>query len=510
MVGFMSILIPVRSRLIAFAWAILPGRGRVKIRFITVAACLVVSLIVTFIAKDQTYSAIRPLLEQLVSGAGSTGTELLSFLQGTAPLQAALAACGGAVVAPAVFFAVFIALTVVSGIITYLVFLITGIVHLATGTGKPRRSPLRILPYAVLQVLITVFVVMAPVASYVECLPPVVDAVASLGAIPDSSEYADDVDVAEAREMIETVESAPLTVVYRTLGGKAFCGALTGFRVNGEKTTLRAEVDAIGHFIAHVGELTEEELADFGSGQTDALRDMADCFEDSRLLPAVAGELVYGATDVWLDADGSGSFLGLKLPDLAQNGTAVFSDLFRHTLEIFHTDARNTQALCADLDTFAGMLDIMIADGVLADLDSGTETLTRRLTTGTTVAGLIAEMEKNPSFVPLINDITTIGMRAMGSTLKNMDVDGQAYRNYTGTVADAVNNIRSQTASPEEQKAMLTATIRQSYVENAGEELPLDDSVLDLYADILLDSFADTETVTADDVAALFEAYAEE
>ena len=109
-----------------------------------------------------------------------------------------------------------------------------------------------------------------------ECLPPVVDAVASLGAIPDSSEYADDVDVAEAREMIETVEGAPLTVVYRTLGGKAFCGALTGFRVNGEKTTLRAEVDAIGHFIAHVGELTEEELADFGSGQTDALRDMAD------------------------------------------------------------------------------------------------------------------------------------------------------------------------------------------------------------------------------------------
>ena len=177
MVGFMSILIPVLAMLIAFAWGILLGLRRVRIRFITVAACLVVSLIVTFIAKDQTYSAIRPLLEQLVSGAGSTGTELLSFLQGTAPLQAALAACGGAVVAPAVFFAVFIALTVVSGIITYLVFLITGIVHLATGTGKPRRSPLRILPYAVLQVLITVFVVMAPVASYVECLPPVVDAV---------------------------------------------------------------------------------------------------------------------------------------------------------------------------------------------------------------------------------------------------------------------------------------------------------------------------------------------
>ena len=42
------------------------------------------------------------------------------------------------------------------------------------------------------------------------------------------------------------------------------------------------------------------------------------------------------------------------------------------------------------------------------------------------------------------------------------------------------------------------------------EEPALDDSVLDLYADILLDSFADTETVTADDVAALFEAYTEE
>ena len=308
--------------------------------------------------------------------------------------------------------------------------------------------------------------------------------------------------------MIESVNKAPLTVVYRTLGGNAFCRSLTTFRVSGEKTTLPDEVDAIGRFVADVGALTEEELADFNEQQTQALRHMVDCFEDSKLLPAVAGELVYGATDAWLDEDGNGRFLGLECPDIEQGGPAIFTDLFEHILEIFHTDARNPDVLCANLDTLADILDVMVRDGVLANLGSDPDAVTQQLTKGSTVAALIAEMEKNKNFEPLIDDITTIGMRAIGSTLQASTMDPEAFGRYTGEIADTLNNIRGGTATEDEQKAALTEAMRRAYSANTSEELPLDDSVLELYADVLLGSFEDDDTVTSDDVAALFEAYA--
>ncbi len=506
--GFLSLLIPAIALLVAFAWGILLGLKRVRIRFITVAVCLILAMIAAFLAKDLRYSDIAVWIDYMAANASGTELEFWRLLQGAEPLQNALSACGGAIIAPAVFLAVFVSLSVVSGMITYLVFLITAIVHLASGRAKRKRAPFRILAYTFVQVLLTVFVIMTPVVCYLNCLPPVVDAVASLGALPENSEYVEDFDVAEARQMIESVNKAPLTVVYRALGGNAFCRSLTTFRVSGEKTTLPDEVDAIGRFVADVGALTEAELADFNEQQTQALRHMVDCFGDSKLLPAVAGELVYGTTDAWLDEDGNGRFLGLECPDIEQGGPAIFTDLFEHILEIFHTDARNPDVLCANLDTLADILDVMVRDGVLANLGSDPDAVTQQLTKGSTVAALIAEMEKNKNFEPLIDDITTIGMRAIGSTLQASTMDPEAFGRYTGEIADTLNNIRGGTATEDEQKAALTEAMRRAYSANTSEELPLDDSVLELYADVLLGSFEDDDTVTSDDVAALFEAYA--
>ena len=311
----------------------------------------------------------------------------------------------------------------------------------------------------------------------------------------------------ETREMIDSINRAPLTVVYRTLGGNAFCRSLTTFRVTDEKTTLAEEVDSIGHFIANVGTLTEEEIPNFGDEQTQALRNMVDCFADSKLLPTVAGELVYGATDAWLEEDGTGRFLGVERPDIEQDGPEIFTDLYIHVLEIFHTDARNTEALCANLYTVAGILDVMVQDDVLANIGSDPDELTWQLTHGSTVSLLIAELEKNARFEPLVEDITTIGMRAIGSTIQASSLDPEAFQKYTGTIADTLNEVRGGTATNEEQKAALCNAMREAYTANTEEELLLDDGVLNLYADVLLESFADTDTVTAEDVVVLFEAY---
>ena len=150
----------------------------------------------------------------------------------------------------------------------------------------------------------------------------------------------------------------------------------------------------------------------------------------------------------------------------------------------------------------------MVRDGVLANLGSDPDAITQQLTKGLTVAALVAEMEKNKNFEPLIDDITTIGMRAIGSTLQASAMDPEAFGRYTGEIADTLNNIRGGTATEDEQKAALTEAMRRAYSANTSEELPLDDSVLELYADVLLGSFEDDDTVTSDDVAALFEAYA--
>ena len=508
MTGFLSLLIPSIILLIVFAWGILLGLRRVRVRFICVAVSFVLALIAAYMVKGVHYADLAVYLDTAMESANGIGADIWRFVQGSETIQQVLTASGGAILAPAVFFSVFFTLCIVSGVISYLIFLIVGIVGLIAGHQKRKRSPIRILLYSAAQVVLTVIVVMTLAVSYMDCLPSMVDAVAVAGGLPENSEYVEDVNVEEVQNAIRIANEAPLTVMYRSLGGRSLCQGLTSFEVAGQKTTLSDELGPIANFVAHLYTLTDSELEQYGPEESETVRRLNDCFGNSKLLPAVAGELIYGATDAWLDENGNGSFLGVKKPVMEGASATVFAETLDHLLTAFHGDARSTDALRADFSTLANVIEILANDGVFASFsDSDTDEMVQKLTSGTTVQRLIDELNKNSSLSILADDIKAIGMRALGTSLQLSAQDEETFYQFTGEIADVLNGVLAEGKTVEEQKTEIAGSIREAYEKNAGEELPLDDSVVIIYAEVLLNDLAEHDTVTSDDVANLFEAY---
>lgn len=508
MTGFLSLLIPVIMLLIVFAWGILLGLRRVRVRFICVAVSFILALIAAYTVKGVQYADLAAYLDGAMQSASGVGADVWSFVQASETIQQVITASSGAIIAPIAFFAVFIALCTVSGIVSYLVFLIVGIIRLVLKRGRRKRKPIRILLYSVAQVVLTVIVVVTPVACFLDCLPPLLDAVATIEEKSENSENAELADLETVQNAVQDANKAPLIVVYRALGGRGLCSGLTSFEVDGQKTVLSKEVGSIANFAAQLYTLTDSDLEEYGAEESETIRKLNTYFGDSKLLSAVAGELIYGATDAWLDESGEGSFLGLAKPTMEGASATVFADSFDHLLIAFHGDARNTDALCADFSTVANIIEILANGGVFATFsDSDTDEMVQTLTSGNTVQLLVDELNKNSSLSILVDDIKAIGMRALGTSLQISDENKETFYQFTDEIAEVLNGVLADDKTVEEQKTEIAGSIREAYEKNTGEELPLDDSVIGLYAEVLLNDLAEYDTVTADDVANLFEAY---
>ena len=508
MFGFLSLLVPAMLILVAVAWGMVIGLGRTRARFICVAICFVIAICVAFSVQNVSFADVKLAIDTYAAGGmegDETVAELMTFLQNSEPLQQALVSCAGAIVAPLMFFVTFLSLS----IITWLVGLVIFVLTLFIRRKDKKRGFIRVAVYAALQVMLTVFVIMTPVVAYIDCVPAVIDAAVQMGAIESDVTDANSIGAEQILAVVESADSSPLVVTYRALGGNAMCNSLTSIKVGENKTTLKAELGGIAGFLANIMKLTEKEMTEFGDAETNAIRNLSDCFGDSLLLPTVAGEVIYGATDAWLSEDGDNAFLGLEKPKFEDSTTEMFAEAFTHILEAFHGDARNVDALCADFDTLAEIVGILVRDGVFAGMgETSTNSLINTLSSGNTVKDLIRELGNNPSFKILISDITNIGMRAIGSSLKIPENAEAIYQQFTDDIAEAMNLLMDGSKTDAEKQAELTTAIKNAFAES-GNELDLEDEVVGLYAQTLLEDFADYETITADDVAEFFQVFAE-
>lgn len=505
MVGFLSLLIPALALMVAIAWGFLIGLGRTRVRFICTVASFVIALIAAFCVKGVQYDQLAATLNSMLSGQSGIAAEIWAFVQSSQPLQQAILATGGAILAPIVFLAVFLVLAIASWIVCGIVFLVLTLLS----RKKVSRAPIRIIVYAAAQVLITVFVLVTPISVYLGCASGLVDSAADMGLLKENVQSSGEISVAEAKEAVDTANKTPLVATYRALGGKAFCNGLTSIKVGEQKSNLSVELEAIGSFASNIVKLTGSNIKEYGAEESQAIKGMTDCFGESLLLPTIAGEVIYGATDAWLDESGEGKFLGIAKPTFKDSTTAMFAEPFDHILEAFHADAKKTEALRADFTTLGNLVGILAQDGVFASMgDASTDALVSKLSSGTTIKSLVVELGKNASFKILISDLTNIGMRAIGSSLNIPENAEEIYAQFTGDIAEAMNTLLASEKTNEEKKTELISEIKTAFAES-GNDLELEDEVIGLYADTLLTDFANYETVTADDVAEFFQVFAE-
>lgn len=493
----MSIILPLAVLLLAIGWCFFIGMRRTRVRFFVVLACLIIAIITTAALKSTTYADIAASVDSVVANSDSEKLhDLWDMIESSKAMQEIAVSGGAALAAPIIFTATFVGASAVSWIICYIIFIIAAIARAASGRHRRRARPVRTIVYAVLQWVITLFVLVTPAACYLSGMTDMVDIAVDLDLLKKIN-----VTEADARQAAEDAQNDPLLKVYNALGGKQIAAALTSFEVNGEKTDINRELTSLTKFAANLLRLSKNEIKNYGTAEADLMQDLSDSFEDSLLLPTLGGEVIWYATDAWECGD---TFMGVAKPDLGSDeNTKMFAEAFDHILEAFQSDARNTAYLREDFATVADLVEIMAKDGVFAAMqETGNDALIDKLSGGTTVADMVGVLHANSRFSVLVTDITNIGMRFIAEALQLPENAEEIYKNFTTEIADAVNEIKASGKTSEE----LAADLRTA-LDNSGVEFTTDTSVLELYATALLEDLEDKETVTPEDIEDFFKAF---
>ena len=536
MIGLIALLLPMVMLAVMFLWGLVIGLRRTRVRFICVAVSFVGSMLLALWVKNVESGAV---LDFLTSKAG--GNAFLSALLGEEGLRDALLHCGGAIAAPWVFLGTFVLLCSVSAVICSILFFVfrmgkkesdideidlceSGYIDLFGGYGLygeislfsefgeqafKNGGVIRVAIYALVQTMLTIFVILTPVVSTIDFVPVVIDSATEIGLVQKEDGDKGIVTQDQLLETVDEINKTPLVKAYRVLGGDALCHSMETFAVEGDNYHLHDEFGVIADFVVNIMKLYGKQIQDYTEAEIEVLRAIDEDMHDSAFLPTVAGDLIYLVTDGWLDPTGSRAVFGMEKPNFDKDTTSMVAEPFDHILEAFHKDAHDLEKLRADFDTIERTMEILIHNGVVGSMNAeNTNTMVELLTHGNTIELLLAEFDKNDSFEPLSDDITRIGMRAMGSTLKIPSGSGENYGQFTGDLASKLNVMNGEGLTVEEQKAELTITIRESYAQQAGKELEMSDEVVGLYADVLIKEFEGKEDVTDEDLQKFFDSYA--
>ena len=544
----LGVTVPLVLLAVFSAWGLLIGIKRVRVRFACVAISFLIALIMAFVVKNLQTLELMSVIEPYMR---SNGDEALLFFADAKGLHDVIAVCGGSVLAPWVFLIVFVLLNAITWIVSTLSFLAASLVHGRSNDEEdsifdededeePFRliSPFacfrdepeeeeeedeeevipaskkfvfpRVLFYAAAQVVLTMFVLLTPVIATLDYLPGIIVEADESGALRKIGETQGQTLNADLfLDEINSIKGTPVVQAYRLLGGNTLCEFFSAFEVNGRASNLKVELTAISEFGFDIFRLYQHQIEDYTEEEIVLLREIDKDMHKSVFLPIVSGEFIHAVTDAWLDENGPREFLGMVKPAFDKDTTSMAAEPFDHILEAFHEDAFDIHALLDDFQTVEQVMEILITEGVIQTMNNtSTNALVDRLTTGTVLDQLLDEFDKNISFRPLRQDIITIGMRSVGSSLKSMGNSDEIYSQFNDNMANKLNEFTANSdMTPEEKKEKMTTTLRESYEEKSGKALELSDDVVGLYADALLEEFDGRDDVTPEEMSRFFESY---
>jgi len=483
---------------ISALWGFLRGLAKSRIRGISVLVCAIAAVLTAVLLRSTVASdaALRTFVIPLLEKAGQT--QIIEMLGLSPTLNEVLLHCIYSIAAPFMALALFIAYSFLTWFIFVIVTLICGSA-LRKHNERSKFQRTRALIWGVVQGLVIFVILMIPISATLDLVPPVVNAVAESDALGDQEDEV----MGIVEEYVAPLNSNALLVAYRGVGGDQITEALTSFTVNESTTQLSAEIDSVASFACNVMKLTKTEFAQYSSAEAVTIVALSDSFEGSVLLPTIAGEIIYGATDAWLNGN---AFLGAAKPDFGESD-ALFAPFFDALLRILNADARNHAALQADIRTVAEMVAVMAENGVFANF-SNTEALLETMSSNGIVASLVEKLGANASMKALIPELTDLGMRAIATTLGIPADVTEVYGDIMTDIADALNEASDLTG--EEQINVITAELVTAFDE-AG--IPIDKEIIDGYSVSMIQDLlkeADGKELTADDVQAFFAIYAEQ
>ncbi len=347
------------------------------------------------------------------------------------------------------------------------------------------------------QGLVIALILFVPISAYTSIASPTLDELTAQQILDENDPM-----IGTAKDVVSQIHTAPAMKAYRLMGGDLLSDTLMSMKVSGAKVNTADELGSLITLVQHVTELSKTEFKNYGQEQAEIIRAIGDSFGDSELMTPIVGDILYAATDAWLNGE---AFLGMERPSLGESAE-MLEPFVTALLEIFHDDAKDAILLKADVKTLAEMVATLAQNGVFANL-SDTNALMNSLGGEGVVSSLITTLGENQTMKRLIPEVMNLGVRAIGQIL-NVPADAEAvYDQFMDEVTGTLNEIR---ALPEQERITALSSELTTAFDTAGVDI--DPQVLDFYATAMIHDLVDNNPngeVTTADVQAFFVLYAE-
>ena len=509
-ISLIPIGIVVVIAVIAAILGALRGFSKSGLRFIgilgsavaSVATCLIIKEF--FLEPDTLINFIREVLVWIEQWIGADMVTMINDVLGYVAVSPTMIEFAiqltAALVLPVLCFVLFVVFSLICWVIYLLITVALSKALKATDKMIP-ASRLIGLVIGFVSGLIVAVLLLFPVSAYLGLVDSAVESLEQQDAVEEIIPDVPEVDMIKG--IVSELNDSPAFVVYRSVGGGLLTDVFMTMHVADTDVKLEDEIDTYLVLAGLVMDMLEtESLTEYGTREADIMRQLGVHFGDSKILTPVAGDVLYGVTDAWLNGE---AFLGKEKPDLGEN-SALFDPFLQTLMEIIHGDAHQNEQLNADVITLTEMGAIMTEAGVLANLEN-TDELMSTLSGSGVIKQLITVLGTNNSMKRLIPEVTNLGVRAIGQTLNIPENVEAVYGQFMDEVASSLNEIKQL---PEDQQVEALSGKLDTAFDNAG--IAIDEEVLDFYAASMVHDLITNnpnEEVTDADVQAFFLLYAE-
>ncbi len=463
------------------------GLRKSVMRIITIAAALILALIISGSLAPMISEYVLPLIDE-------EALEILDALPSIVPFVLGL-------VRPFAFAVVFFALTVV----LWFVYLFLSIVLSPKATTdkdgkkvKPKKRRLFGLLVGAAQGFLVAAVLLSPLLGYFSLATDMVGNVVA-DADPEDPILEEIAPVYE-EALLPIRESFPVSTV--TAVTKPLFGAVSSFRLNGDKVNLGEELSIFYSAIERVQSLSDSE--GFGEAELTSIREVITLLEESALFTNFLSEAVAGMGEAWQEGE---DFLSIGKPSVDEKIDPLFDGL----ATIFATTTTDT--LAGDIDSFLDILELVIDYGLTETSgDEGDDFVTKMTTpkpengNKTFVTAALDVLDANPRMAPLRSGITAIGMSVVGEQL-DLGTPEEIRENYGELASEAVEVLRDLPGDTNEEKIEALKTPIQE--ELARQEIEVPAEIVEEASRFFLDELDKKdialEDVTEEDIFAILE-----
>lgn len=424
--------------LIGFLLGLRRGLLHSTIRLVAVICAIGCAIITARILQNTASDLLETYLPELLAEVGMADT-VGELIDASPTVHEMILKMPGALVAPLLFLVSFFVLNIIFYIIYKIFKRVTRNTKARLADTPLAKAHLGKLSGSLVSLVASALIVacfLSPFAGYLFFADEIVNELESVSIEEDldatvreiDSEYLDPVCANEA-----------LSISGKLLKPIVF-DTVSTCEINGYKVVWSEEVTYLAELYGTIQPLIESEfdLSTFGQAEADALRDFAEKFDDSALVPHIIADILPAMAGEWNEGE---DFCGISNP--AATVSPQLQPMMNTVVNVLETTTY--ESLPQDITTLTELLAVLSESGTLATFggDISTQDIITALSKSGLISGIIDNLFLNTHMRALVSDIANLGFDAISESL-SIPTDDEAIREeLNGKLNEAIAKTES-------------------------------------------------------------------